>query len=191
MTVGGYYAITGCKKRTPPVAADKFNFAWLNSNFAIRHENCWISIGQWAQCHVPAWCLTFIQNKFMQSAESCRKAHSELWSSAFTKKGSYLLHLPLLLLNNLIQQGLEAVLWEERDKQDLFESTCWASLNCDGFKCVSAWAARVTISSLTERPLGMPVRDSWPFPCDCDNNDWRWGSDGPKTPGNESSKWQR
>lgn len=104
---------------------------------------------------------------------------------------SYLLHLPLLLLNNLIQQGLEAVLWEERDKQDLFESTCWASLNCDGFKCVSAWVAHVTISSPTERPLGMPVRDSWPFPCDCDNNDWRWGSDGPKTPGNESSKWQR
>lgn len=126
----------------------------------------------------------------MQSAKSCRKFTART-DPLLSRKGSYLLHLPLLLLNNLIQQCLEAVLWEERDKQGLFESTCWASLNCDGFKCVSAWAAHVTISSLTERPLGMPVRDSWPFPGDCDNNDWRWGFDGPKTPGNESSKWQR
>lgn len=129
----------------------------------------------------------------MQSVESCRKCTPStdplIWQKK--KKGSYLLHLSLLLLNNLIQQRLEAVLREQRDKQDLFKSTRWASLNCDGFKCVSAWAAHVTISSLTERPLGMPVRDSWPFLCDCDNNDWRWGFDSPKTPGNESSKWQR
>lgn len=125
----------------------------------------------------------------MQSAESCRRLTGST-DPRLLRKGSYLLHLPLLLLNNLIQQSLEAVLWEERHKQDLSELTCWDSLNCDGFKRVSSWAARVTISSLTERPLGMPVRDSWPFPCNCDNNDWRWGFDGPETPGNKSSKWQ-
>lgn len=124
--------------------------------------------------------------KVRKTVESSQRAQILL----LQEKGFYLLHLPLLLLNNLVQQSLEAVLREESDKQDLFKSTCRASLNCYRFTCVSAWAARVTISSLTERPLGMPVRDSWPFHCGCDNNDWRWGFDGPKTPGNESFKWQ-
>ena len=80
-------------------------------------------------------------------------------NSQLLQKGTYLLHLPLFLLNDLIQQGLEAVLPRERDKQDLYKLTRGPSLNCDGFKCVSAWATHVSISSLTERPLGMPVTD--------------------------------
>lgn len=45
----------------------------------------------------------------MQSAEGCRKltVSTDPW---LLQKSSYLLHLPLLLLNNLIQQGLETVL---------------------------------------------------------------------------------
>lgn len=59
----------------------------------------------------------------MQSAKSCRKLTVST-DPRILQKGSYLLHLPLLLLNNLIQQGLETVLREEGNKQDLFESTC-------------------------------------------------------------------
>ncbi len=179
--MGGLYAVA--VKRALLVAADKLNFTWLNLKSAIRYENYWIWKGQQARCDSPTWHLTITQDQFMQSDESCREL-TEGAESRLLLKGSYLLHLPLLLLNNLIQQGLEAVLLRRR------RHTRWASLNCDGFKCVSAWAAHVPISALTERPLGMPVRDSWPFLCDCDNNDWRLGFDGPKTPGNESSKWQ-
>lgn len=103
--------------------------------------------------HLHGWYLVL---------KAVKSSQHELIMSHY-KTGTYLLHLPLLLLNDLIQQGLEAILWGARDKQDLYESTCWASLSCDGFKCVSARAAHVTILSVTERPLGMPVRDSWPF----------------------------
>lgn len=56
----------------------------------------------------------------MKAAESSQQAPIP---SALMKR-LYLLHLTLLLLNNLVQQSLEAVLQEkkrERDKQDLFQ----------------------------------------------------------------------
>ncbi len=127
----------------------------------------------------------------MQSAESCRKLTASADPPLFTKKKVLTCSISRSSCWIISSSKAWKRFCERREKQDLFESTRWASLNCDGFKCVSARAAHVTISTLTERPLGMPVRDSWPFPCDCDNNDWRWGFDGPKTPGNESSKWQR
>lgn len=78
---------------------------------------------------------------------------------------------------------------KRRVKKQVCSSECAEHHTIVLYMCVCLGCLCQYYFTLTERPLGMPVRGSWPFHGDCDN-DWRWGFDGPKAHGNESFKWQ-
>ena len=98
------------------------------------------------QRHQLTWYLTFLQDKFLQSAESCRNLSASTGPRLFTQK---VLTCSISRSSCWIISSNKA--WKRfcegrGDKQDLFESTRWASLNCDGFKCVSACALLMSLS---------------------------------------------
>lgn len=77
---GGWASVPWLQKRTPLVGADKFHFIWLNLNFAIKREEHWV---YHLICEHGFW--------YSHTVNTCKKgaeAHSECWSSAFTKRFS-------------------------------------------------------------------------------------------------------
>lgn len=147
------------------VAADTFGCTWLHLNFATRHENeCKKRTA--SRVRLVAFCSQQTESRWWKLWKACsvcaggpsalmivKKKKKARWGAG----GLYLLHLALLLLNNLVQQGLEAVLWEKdkrmiREKRvdlpELLTSRC------------ALWQ-----SERTERQS-----DSWPFHRSCDHN---------------------